>query len=62
MDAGQKDKMEGNGDEERNGLRQKWTEGGAESRTGEAGCRRNEKPRDDLCDGAVALLALHFYD
>ena len=60
MDGGRKDKTEGNSEEGGIGGRQKWMEGGVESGTGRG--RRNEKARDEWRDGAVAFLALSFYD
>lgn len=63
MDGGKKDKREGNSEEGRISVRQKWMEGGMESGT-ERGRkdRRNERARDEWRDGAVAFLALSFYD
>ena len=40
---------------DRNGWREVWNQG-------QEGGRRNEKARDEWRDGAVAFLALSFYD
>lgn len=55
--------MEGNSEEGKIGVRQKWMEGGVESGT-ERGMkdRRNERARDEWRDSAVAFPALSFYD
>lgn len=63
MDGRSEDKMEGNSREGRIGVRQKWMEGGMGPGT-ERGMkdRANERARDEWRDGAVAFLALSFYD